>query len=217
MKQCWEEREKVGKAVRTSGSERPKGHCGDKDKAEIRETGRERESNVTVVVYYLSRWYYNVCCAEYERWHFNVWGNKKRWGQTRRNRQNIQPLSRSNSFPPDIIPQSLFVFLSPLLNSLLYPVYHWSSSFLTSRNTVIQPYETPAPLFWSSSLFLCQSFCLSPQRSYLCHFILSSLRLAQSCLISVDLVVFNLSSPSGVSLKSFIMCYRLCLLLLLFL
>lgn len=43
MKKCWEEREKVGKAVRTSGSKRPKGHCGDKDKAEIGETGRERE------------------------------------------------------------------------------------------------------------------------------------------------------------------------------
>lgn len=43
MKKCWEDREKVGKAVRTSGSKRPKGHCGDKDKAEIGETGRERE------------------------------------------------------------------------------------------------------------------------------------------------------------------------------
>lgn len=39
------DREGVGKAQteRGSGSERPKGHYGDKDKAEIRETGREIE------------------------------------------------------------------------------------------------------------------------------------------------------------------------------
>lgn len=36
------DRERVGKADSGSGNERPKGHRGDKDKAEIREMERER-------------------------------------------------------------------------------------------------------------------------------------------------------------------------------
>lgn len=47
------DRERAGKAEteRGSGSKRPKCHHGDKDKEEI----RGRASNVTLVVYYLSR------------------------------------------------------------------------------------------------------------------------------------------------------------------
>lgn len=43
---------------------------------------------VPSVAYYLSRWYYNVCHAEYERWHFYVRGSKTWWGQTCGNKQS---------------------------------------------------------------------------------------------------------------------------------
>lgn len=162
------------------GSERPKGHHGDKDEVEIR--GQERESNVTLVVYYLSRWYYNVRCAEYERWHFYVWSNKKWWGQTRRNRQNIQPLSLSNSFPPDIIPPSL----SPLL------VFLSSSAQLTSSPLTLLLFffidlsqETHSNktlrLLFDPPLSPSVSHVISPPRDHICV-TLSSLSLSLSIL-----------------------------------
>lgn len=155
------------RTARASGSERPKGQHGDKDEAEIR--GWERKSNVTLMLHYLSRWYYNVRCAEYERWHFYVRSNKKWWSQTRRNRQNIQPVSPSNSFPPDIIPPSLS--LSPCVSSSAAQLTSSPQTLLlcifldlAEKRTVTKHCR----LLADPPLSLCQSFYLFPPRDHIC-------------------------------------------------
>lgn len=111
-----------------------------------------------------------------------------------------------NSFPVTSFPRlSLSLFLSTLLSTLLHLKHYCSSSFLTSPRTHAYPALQNSAVSFLILLSLLMSVSLHlPQRSYLCHFILS-LPVSLNPALSLDFDVFNLSSP-GVSPVSLIVC-----------